>query len=129
MAKTSINFFFLLNFITTKFLLTHQLYKVLAQKDSLLYYIIFLRITPFLPNWFINISSPIINVPLFTFFIGTFLGVAPPSCVYIQAGTTLNKLTSSSTVLTWQSISLLTIFAIISLLPIFFKNYLKKKME
>ncbi len=48
--------------------------KVSNHKDQLLYYIIFLRITPFLPNWFINISSPIINVPLVTFVIGTFIG-------------------------------------------------------
>lgn len=103
--------------------------QVLNQKDQLLFYIIFLRITPFLPNWFINITSPIINVPVFTFFVGTFLGVAPPSCIYIQAGTTLNKLTSSTAVLSYQSIAMLTVFALISLLPILFKNYLKKKIE
>ncbi|GAB6033213.1 Transmembrane protein 41B [Chamberlinius hualienensis] len=44
-------------------------------RDNLLNYIIFLRITPFLPNWFINISAPIIDVPLFPFFLGTFLGL------------------------------------------------------
>ena len=37
-------------------------------------YIIFLRITPFLPNWFINIASPIIGVRIFPFFVGTFIG-------------------------------------------------------
>ena len=35
---------------------------------------------------FINITSPIINVPLTLFFVGTFIGVAPPSFVYISAG-------------------------------------------
>lgn len=43
-------------------------------RGHLLNYILFLRITPFLPNWFINIASPIVNVPLRTFFFGTFLG-------------------------------------------------------
>ena len=57
------------------------------------------------------------------------LGVAPPSCVYIQAGTTLNKLTSSNEVLSVQSIAMLSIFAILSILPVLFKNYLKKKMD
>ncbi|XP_030307004.1 transmembrane protein 41B isoform X4 [Calypte anna] len=42
-------------------------------REHLINYIIFLRITPFLPNWFINITSPVINVPLKVFFIGTFL--------------------------------------------------------
>lgn len=50
------------------------LYQVDRHRDHLINYIIFLRITPFLPNWFINITSPVINVPLGVFFIGTFIG-------------------------------------------------------
>ncbi|RVE74503.1 hypothetical protein OJAV_G00022700 [Oryzias javanicus] len=69
--------------------------QVDKHRDHLINYIIFLRITPFLPNWFINITSPVINVPLGVFFIGTFLGVAPPSFVAINAGTTLYKLTTA----------------------------------
>ena len=42
------------------------------------------RITPFLPNWFINIVSPVIDVALKPFWFGTFIGVAPPSFVAIQ---------------------------------------------
>jgi uncharacterized membrane protein YdjX (TVP38/TMEM64 family) len=46
-----------------------------AHEEHLTYYIIFLRITPFLPNWLINIVSPVIGVGLFSFFVGTFFGV------------------------------------------------------
>ena len=59
-------------------------YKVEAQRGNLLSYIIFLRITPFLPNWFINIVSPVIGVPLPPFWFGSFIGVAPPSFLFIQ---------------------------------------------
>ncbi|XP_056134667.1 transmembrane protein 41B isoform X2 [Lampris incognitus] len=59
--------------------------QVDKHRDHLINYIIFLRITPFLPNWFINITSPVINVPLGVFFLGTFFGVAPPSFVAINA--------------------------------------------
>ena len=45
--------------------------KVQKHKDNLMSYIIFLRITPFLPNWFINIVSPVIDVHLKPFWIGT----------------------------------------------------------
>ena len=58
--------------------------KVEAQRGNLLSYIIFLRITPFLPNWFINTVSPVIGVPLLPFWVGSFIGVAPPSFVFIQ---------------------------------------------
>jgi hypothetical protein len=50
------------------------LFQVKKHKDDLLSYIIFLRITPFLPNWFINVASPVIDVPLLPFFVGTFVG-------------------------------------------------------
>lgn len=98
-------------------------------KENMLFYIIFLRITPFVPNWFMNLSSPLIDIPLYPFVLGTLLGVAPPSCIYIQAGTTLNTLTSSSSVFTWQSVLMLTFFSIVSLSPVFFRNQIKKNIE
>lgn len=98
-------------------------------RQNLLNYIIFLRITPFLPNWFINIASPVINVPLHIFFIGTFIGVAAPSFVAIQAGTTLQQLTSSSDTVSWFSVSVLAVLAILSLLPVVFRSQLKNKFE
>ena len=42
--------------------------------DDMLWYIIFLRITPFLPNWFINLASPLVGVRVAPFYWGTFLG-------------------------------------------------------
>ncbi|CAF4027992.1 unnamed protein product [Rotaria magnacalcarata] len=69
---------------------------VQANAGSLLWLIIFLRITPILPNWFINICSPILDVPLGLFFAGTFAGVALPSILFIQAGKTLHQLSSPS---------------------------------
>jgi len=53
----------------------------------MLNYLLFLRITPFLPNWFINIVSPVIEIPAGLFFIATFLGVAPLSFIAIQVRT------------------------------------------
>ncbi|KAI9563353.1 hypothetical protein GHT06_010814 [Daphnia sinensis] len=103
--------------------------KVNQHRNNLLNYIIFLRITPFLPNWFINITSPVIGVPLGPFFFGTFLGVAPPSFVAIQAGTTLNQLTSSSDTVSLNSILILAAFAVLSLLPVVFKRQLQKKFS
>ena len=96
--------------------------KVEKQKDNLLGYIIFLRITPFLPNWFINIVSPVLDVHLKPFWIGTFIGVAPPSFIAIQAGTTLQQLTSTTDALSFQSVALLVIFAFLSILPALLKN-------
>lgn len=106
-------------------------YSKLVQKhrDNIFNYVIFLRVTPFLPNWFINIAAPVINVPIWPFCIGTFLGVAPPSFVAIQAGKTLNQLSSASSTFSWTSVLILAAFAILSLLPVFLKNRLKDKFD
>jgi uncharacterized membrane protein YdjX (TVP38/TMEM64 family) len=41
-----------------------------TQRDNLFNYMLFLRITPLIPNFFINIASPLVGVPLGTFFVG-----------------------------------------------------------
>ncbi|KAK3747620.1 hypothetical protein QZH41_013668, partial [Actinostola sp. cb2023] len=103
--------------------------QVSHHQDDILSYIIFLRITPFLPNWFINITSPVIGVPLFPFFLGTFLGVAPPSFGFISAGIELYVLTTTGDIMSFKSIMIVIVSAILSLLPVFFRRQLKKKLE
>lgn len=99
------------------------------QQDNLFNYVLFLRITPFLPNWFINLTAPVIGVPLKPFALGTFFGVAPPSFVAIQAGQTLHEMTATDSAFSWTSISLLGVFAVLSLIPIFLKQRLKEKFD
>ena len=96
--------------------------QVRKQRDNLLSYIIFLRITPILPNWFINVSSPVIDVPFTPFFWGTLLGVAPPSFVYIGAGKTLQELNSAGIISTKAMIVLFAL-AFTFVLPGIFKYF------
>lgn len=103
--------------------------QVEKHRDNLLSYILFLRMTPLLPNWFINLVAPVIGVPLYPFALGTFLGVAPPSVIAIQAGKTLHTLTSSKDAFSWSSISILTLLAGLSLIPVIFKKYFKSKVD
>ncbi|ALC48417.1 CG8408 [Drosophila busckii] len=98
-------------------------------RESLFNYMLFLRMTPILPNWFINLASPVIGVPLHTFALGTFCGVAPPSVIAIQAGKTLQKMSSSSEAFSWTSMGILFICACASLLPGLLKNKFKAKQQ
>lgn len=50
--------------------LDHFSSEVSRQNHDLLSYIIFLRVTPVLPNVFINVASPIVGVPLWEFVLG-----------------------------------------------------------
>lgn len=99
---------------------------IAKHQDNLMYYIVFLRVTPFLPNWFINIASPVMDVPFSPFFWGTFLGVAPPSFLYIQAGSTLEQMTHTNVAWSWTSVMMLTFFAVLSLVPVMYKRYTTK---
>lgn len=96
--------------------------KVDENKDDLFNYILFLRITPFLPNWFINLVGPLVGVPLSPFFWGSVIGVAPLSMLAVQAGQTLYTLTSSRDTMTYKSIGFIALMAIGSVLPIYFKR-------
>lgn len=100
---------------------------------------VFLRITPILPNWFINLSAPVIGVPLVPFALGTFIGsftlffltvlviirfvgVAPPSFFAIQGGQTLHTMTIEDSAFNMNAFLWLALFGLISIIPIFLKN-------
>lgn len=101
--------------------------QVEKHRDHLIYYIIFLRITPFLPNWFINIASPQIGVSLKPFIIGTFIGVAPPSFIFIRAGTTLYTLTTTGDAFSLTSILITAFLAILSLSPVAYTKWSERR--
>lgn len=83
---------------------------------------IFLRITPFAPNWFINLSSPLLEVPFVTFFFGTLIGVLPPCAVYVIAGQTLTTLSSAQDIFSLNVVLSLFLVAIISISPVIFRG-------
>jgi len=101
--------------------------QVDKNRDDLMSYMLFLRITPFLPNWFINFTSPILSIPLTTFFIATLFGVAPLSFIAVKAGKQLQKLIKFQDALTYDSILLVVAAAIVSLIPILVKKYFGKR--
>ena len=94
-----------------------------TQRDHLFNYIVFLRVTPFLPNWFVNIAAPHLRVPLKAFYLGTWVGVLPPSFVHVQAGRSLQELDSLSGLATWGNLAAMAVFAVLSLLPVLLKRF------
>ncbi|KAM7430218.1 Transmembrane protein 41B [Porites harrisoni] len=136
-SSVGASFCYLLFYLVGRRLVQHYLPERVNQwqeqvshhRDNLLSYIIFLRITPFLPNWFINVTSPVIGVPLLPFFIGTFVGVAPPSFGFIGAGVELHELTTTGDVMSFKSVMIVIVCAILSLFPVIFKRQLKAKIQ
>jgi len=87
------------------------------RRNNLMNYVLFLRFTPFIPNWFVNIASPIVGIPLFTFFVGTFFGVMPQTFVAVKAGLTLQELKSPSDIIDFRVLFTLFGLALLSILP------------
>lgn len=54
--------------------LYHHLHLHLRHQENWLLFNFFLRLTPFVPNWFVNLSSPIVGNPIKPFIIGSFFG-------------------------------------------------------
>jgi len=91
--------------------------ELARHRSHLLNYLLFLRITPFLPNWFINLAAPILGVPASTFILGTFFGIMPATFFAVRAGLTLQNIKRPRDVFDAYSIATLAICAVLSILP------------
>lgn len=64
--------------------ITSLLTQVSRRRNRLLNYMLFLRVTPTLPNTFINVASPIVDVPYHIFFLATVIGLIPAAFVTVR---------------------------------------------
>lgn len=55
-------------------------------QGSLFRYMLFLRISPLFPNWFVNYSTALIGMPFSYFFMASFLAIQPAACMSIAMG-------------------------------------------
>ncbi|URE30416.1 SNARE associated Golgi protein [Musa troglodytarum] len=93
--------------------------QVAKRRAKLFNYMLFLRVTPTLPNTFINMASPIVNVPYRVFFLATSIGLIPAAYVTVRAGTALGELKSVADLYDFQSIATLFFIGIVTLTPTF----------
>ncbi|XP_010055300.2 uncharacterized membrane protein At4g09580 [Eucalyptus grandis] len=91
--------------------------QVAKRRKGLLNYMLFLRVTPTLPNTFINFASPIVDVPYHTFFLATVIGLIPAAYVTVRAGLALGELQSVGDLYDFHSIATLFFIGIVSVTP------------
>lgn len=97
--------------------------EIAKRSDKLLNYMLFLRITPSLPNLFINLASPIVDIPFHIFFLATLIGLIPSSYITVKAGLALGDLKSIKDLYDFKTLSVLFLIGLISICP----TLLKKK--
>lgn len=61
-----------------------MIFQIAKQREKLLNYMIFLRITPTLPNIFLNLASPIVDIPFHVFLLATLIGLVPSSYIMVR---------------------------------------------
>lgn len=100
-----------------------------ARRGDMLNYIIFLRVTPILPNTFINVASPIVGVPLIPFMAGTLLGCMPNNFVAVNAGSKLGELQSLTDLYDVKMLGLGVVVGIAALFPLYLKRRQQKQLQ
>ena len=65
-------------------------------KDEALSYLLFLRLVPAFPFWFVNIAPAILGVPLKTYVIATFFGIIPATFAFAAAGAGLDSVIAAA---------------------------------
>lgn len=96
--------------------------EVAARKGDLLAYMIFLRVTPILPNTFINVASPIVGVPLMPFALGTLIGCLPNNFMAAHAGDHLSDLHSLADLYSPRIVALGLVVGCVALVPVGWKH-------
>lgn len=92
-----------------------------AHKDNLLFFMIFLRITPLVPNAFVNLASSVVGMPFPIFFSGTLIGLIPATFIHVSTGRSLRDAAVEPDAGKGPIITLF-LLQFVALLPVFMKK-------
>ncbi|CAL4926874.1 unnamed protein product [Urochloa decumbens] len=96
--------------------------EIAKRKEKLLNYMLFLRITPTLPNTFINMASPIVDIPFHIFFAATLVGLIPASYITVKAGRALGDLRSVRELYDFKTLVVLFLIGSVAIAPTILKR-------
>ncbi|XP_029980325.1 transmembrane protein 41A-A [Sphaeramia orbicularis] len=104
--------------------------KVEDNKDCLFFFLLFLRFFPMSPNWFLNMSAPIVNIPITFFFGSVFIGLLPYNFICVQTGVVLSEVSSLDDLFSWERLFQLMAIACMALLPgIFIRRLSQRRLK
>jgi uncharacterized membrane protein YdjX (TVP38/TMEM64 family) len=101
--------------------------------ENLFWFFLFLRITPLLPNWFINMSSGNLGIPWIVFLGGTGLGLLPNNFIMVGIGAEINQSASDGNkeLLAFSPDRFLSLLGLglVALLPVLGRRLLQRKLN
>ncbi|XP_034072388.1 transmembrane protein 41A-B-like [Gymnodraco acuticeps] len=91
--------------------------KVEENRSSLFFFLLFLRFFPMTPNWFLNITCPVLNIPMPIFFFSALIGLIPYNFICVRTGSILSEISSLDDIFSWATLAQLLAIALMALLP------------
>ncbi|XP_015236848.1 PREDICTED: transmembrane protein 41A-B-like [Cyprinodon variegatus] len=91
--------------------------KVEENRSSLFFFLLFLRFFPMTPNWFLNITCPVLNIPISIFFFSVLIGLIPYNFICVRTGSILSQISSLDDIFSWGTLAQLLAIALMALLP------------
>ncbi|KAE8580376.1 hypothetical protein XENTR_v10024405 [Xenopus tropicalis] len=92
-------------------------FLVEENRSSLFFFLLFLRLFPMTPNWFLNLTSPILNIPVEQFFFSVLIGLLPYNFICVQTGSILSQVKSLDDMFSSGTIFKLLAIALTALVP------------
>lgn len=104
--------------------------KVEENRSSLFFFLLFLRFFPMTPNWFLNITCPVLNIPMPIFFFSVFIGLIPYNFICVRTGSILSEISSLDDIFSWGTLAQLLAIALMALVPgALIKHYSKDHLK
>ncbi|XP_051560268.1 transmembrane protein 41A-B-like [Myxocyprinus asiaticus] len=91
--------------------------KVEQSRSSLFFFLLFLRFFPMTPNWFLNVTSPMLNIPIPLFFFSVLIGLIPYNFICVRTGAILSEIQSLDDIFSWGTLLQLLLIACVTLIP------------
>ncbi|EKD54849.1 MAG: hypothetical protein ACD_60C00038G0011 [uncultured bacterium] len=110
----------------------HWIYFKRNLQENSFNYLLMIRLIPLFPFWVVNIMAALLSIRLKIFISATFIGIIPGAFIYVMVGNGLHVLFQKeeapdlAIIFTPAILLPLLALALLSLLPVIYKN-LKKK--
>ncbi len=103
----------------------NPLYSKIAtnMNSNAMSYMLFMRLTPIFPFFFVNIVPALFNIRLVAYVLTTFIGIIPGSFIYVNLGRELGSLNSLSDLISIQALIAFTLLGLFVLSPAIYKQY------
>jgi len=96
---------------------------------SLFSVLLSLRFFPMSPNWLMNMSAPLVGVPLPIFALSVGVGLVPYNFICAQAGNIISQIEKTSDLFSYKILLTFGTMAVVAGLPGFLKNRKQKQKK